>query len=383
VLYRINAQSRLLEEALIRAGIPYHIYSGVKFYERKEIKDILAYLRILFNPADTVSFRRVANVPRRGLGADTVEKVLLYAEEQNMPVMAALTEASYIPGLRAQAIAAVSLFAELIRSILRDWAGGVADLARLALSRTGYMEQWGNDHSQEAEARIENINEFISLTAEYDESEPEEPVLGGFLAQVALVAEIDALNEAENAVKLMTMHSAKGLEFPVVFNVGMEEDLFPGDRSLRENRLEEERRLCYVAITRAREKLYFTHARRRILFGREIRSEPSRFLAELPQEGVTRRSSSGLKNDAGQADVFGRGFGAAGSGERDWRRQGAKLISRNPGRFAVGDRVEHARLGPGIVLSVRGTEDETFVKIVFRTEVKEVIAGSANLKKKE
>jgi DNA helicase-2/ATP-dependent DNA helicase PcrA len=378
VLYRINAQSRQIEEALMRESIPYHIYSGVKFYERKEIKDILAYLRLLANPADTVSFRRVANVPRRGLGAGTLEKVLLYAEEQNMPVLAALTEASYIPDLRPQAVAAAGLFAELLRSVLEDWDGGsVATLTDLLLQRTGYLEQW-DDGSEEAETRRENIREFLALTAEYDASGPEEPLLGGFLAQVALVAEIDALDEEENAVKLMTMHSAKGLEFPVVFGVGMEEGVFPGERSIRENRLEEERRLCYVAITRARERLYFTHAHRRLLYGRENITAPSRFLAELPPEGIT-----ALRTAPDWGAPTGRGFGAAPSAGRDWRRQGAELVRPAPARFNVGDKVAHARFGPGIVLSLQGEGEDEIVKVVFRNKVKELLATLANLEKIE
>ncbi|MDR1962085.1 MAG: DNA helicase PcrA [Gracilibacteraceae bacterium] len=376
ILYRTNAQSRLLEEALMREGMPYRIYSGVKFYERKEIKDIIAYLRLLFNPADTVSFRRVANVPRRGIGTDTLEKLLLYAEEQNMPVMDALKEAPYIPGMRAQAVAAAESFSALMRAVILEWDGGsVTQLAETLLERSAYMDQWKDERGAEAEARRDNIKEFLSLTTEYDSSAPEAPVLGGFLTQIALVAEIDSLDEGENAVKLMTMHSAKGLEFPVVFSVGMEEGIFPSERSLTENRLEEERRLCYVTVTRARERLYFSYARKRLLFGREAAGKPSRFLAEIPQECLLTESSPALDPDA----PMGRGFGTRAG--RDWRRQGAKLINQDPGEFNVGEKVEHPLFGPGVVLSVNGAGGDAIVKVVFRREVKELVAGYANLEK--
>jgi DNA helicase-2/ATP-dependent DNA helicase PcrA len=382
VLYRANAQSRLLEEALMREGIPYRIFSGVKFYERKEIKDLIAYLRLLYNPADTVSFRRVANVPRRGIGAGSLSKALLYAEEQNTPIMTALAEAAYIPGLRAQAVAALDSFAALLRSLKAEQgAGGVTALVELILQRADFFSQWKDERRTEAEARRENIREFLSLTREYDDSEPEEPVLGGFLAQIALVAETDSLDEGENAVKLMTMHSAKGLEFPVVFSVGMEEGLFPSERSVMEDKLEEERRLCYVTITRARERLFFTHARKRLIFGRSVRYEPSRFLAELPPECTSRQGAfePGLTDESGAET--GRGFAAAGGG--DWRRQGAKLINPDPGKFEVGDKVEHPRFGPGIVLSVSGSGGEALVRVVFRNGVKDLKTGYAELVKME
>ncbi|MDR1319966.1 MAG: UvrD-helicase domain-containing protein [Gracilibacteraceae bacterium] len=386
VLYRTNAQSRLLEESLMREGIPYRIFSGVKFYERKEIKDIIAYLRLLCNPADTVSFRRVANVPRRGIGAGTLDKVLLYADEQNMPVLEALTEAPYIPDLRPKAVAAVEAFLALIQSLLREWdGGGVTALVELILRRTAYLEQLTGAQKEEEEARRENIKEFLSLTTEYDASGPEEPLLGGFLTQVALVAEIDSLDESENAVKLMTMHSAKGLEFPVVFGVGMEEGIFPSGKSIMEDRLEEERRLCYVTITRARERLYFTHARRRLIFGRENRYEPSRFLAELPMEYISAGEAAGPSWGAGE-ESYGRGFGGFGgsrSGGGDWRRQGAVVAARDPGTFDIGDRVEHPTFGPGIVSSVRGAGAAALIKVIFRQGVKTLEAGYAKLEKIE
>lgn len=398
VLYRTNAQSRVLEERFIKDGIPYRIYSGVKFYERMEIKDILSYLRLLHNPADRVSFRRIINVPKRGIGKGSVDKIIEYAGEQEMPVLDVLAEAAFIPGLQSKAVKALVLFYELILR-LRDQAReevSITLLTEMILKETGYLEGLKMENTLEAQARLENLNEFLSVTAEYDaiveeerdyeeldrETERRESMsnLSAFLEQVSLVSEIDNYDEAEDAVKLMTMHSAKGLEFPVVFAAGLEDGIFPSSRSLLEGfLLEEERRLCYVTITRARERLYLSYADQRMLYGHTQESFPSRFLKEIPPELLT--------GDAGGQEIPGRGFGPAGNKRdlsrrgRDWKSNGSILVDSDFFGFQVGDRVEHPKFGVGIVMSVQGEGKESEITVVFRGEVKKLIAGYARLVK--
>ncbi len=296
VLYRTNAQSRVLEEKLMKEGIPYRIFSGYKFYERLEIKDILAYLRVLANPADKVNFARILNVPKRGLGGISLAKIMEYAEEQNMPVLEAVLEADYIPELQPKARKSVLAFAKLMQGLkeIADNETSVTKIVEEILDRTGYRNLLLADGSPESQARLENLAEFLSVTAEYDlkalgiEDEDEFgveyiPGLSGFLGHVSLVAETDQIDQQEAAVILMTMHSVKGLEFPVVFIVGLEEGIFPGARSQFEPELiEEERRLCYVALTRAREKVYLCYAGQRMLYGRRQYNLRSRFLEEIP-----------------------------------------------------------------------------------------------------
>lgn len=388
ILYRTNAQSRVLEEHFMKEGIPYRIYSGLKFYERMEIKDILAYLRLIHNPADRVSFSRVVNVPKRGIGKGSLEKVLEYAEEQGMPILEALTEAAYIPGLQARAAGTLTSFYELISRFRNEAEKGISvtELTEQILKETGYMTALKLESTVEAEARIENLNEFLSVTAEYDQKledyledaelgeEQNMTILGGFLEQVSLVAEIDNYDETEDAVKLMTMHSAKGLEFPVVFAVGLEDGIFPSSRSLLEQYLlEEERRLCYVTITRAREKLFLSHAGQRMVYGHIESSLPSRFLKEIPAEL--------LSQEASPREILGRGFGTSFGRTASWRNAGSPVVSSDPGRFQVGDKVEHPKFGPGIVMAVKGEGNGAEITVVFSGEVKKLIAEYAKLVK--
>ncbi|RNC29438.1 MAG: ATP-dependent DNA helicase PcrA [Candidatus Dichloromethanomonas elyunquensis] len=404
VLYRTNAQSRVLEEHFMKESIPYKIYSGTKFYERMEIKDILSYLRLIHNPADRVSFARVINVPKRGIGKGTLDKVLEYAEEQGMAILDALTEAAYIPGLQARAVASLASFHELISGLCREAQKGVpvTKLTERILKETGYMAALRLENTVEAESRIENLNEFLSVTAEYDqniEEYLEEPefaeeqkmmLLGGFLEQVSLVAEIDTYDEAEDAVKLMTMHSAKGLEFPVVFAVGLEDGIFPSSRSILEQfLLEEERRLCYVTITRAKEKLLISYAEQRMLYGRIQDSLPSRFLKEIPQDLY--------QQEPARQEILGRGFGLGGRNSfgrttahgstgspgsfGNWREKGSPVVSLDSVRFQVGDKVRHPKFGGGIVMSVKGEGMSAEITVVFSGEVKKLIAEYAKLEK--
>jgi len=397
VLYRTNAQSRVLEEHLMKEGIPYKIYSGIKFYERLEIKDILAYLRLIHNPADRVSFSRVINVPKRGIGKGTLDKILEYAEEQEMPVLKALSEAAYIPGLGAKAVASLTSFYELILRFQGEAQKGITltELTEMILNDTGYLAVLRNENTVEAQARIENLNEFLSVTAEYDQDleayledsdlgeEENMLIVGGFLEQVSLVAEIDNYDEAEDAVKLMTMHSAKGLEFPVVFAVGLEDGIFPSSRSILEQfLLEEERRLCYVTITRAKEKLYLTYAEQRMLYGHIQDSLPSRFLKEIPEDLLAQESLP--------REVLGRGFGLAGSTRSfvrtfgsggSWRDKGSLVVSTEGERYQVGDKVRHQKFGNGIVMAVKGEGNQAEITVVFQGEVKKLLAEYAKLEK--
>lgn len=394
ILYRTNAQSRVLEEHLMKEGIPYRIYSGTKFYERMEIKDILAYLRLVHNPADRVSFARVVNVPKRGIGKGSLDKILEYAEEQGMPVLEALTEAAYIPGLQTKGVGTLTSFYELMIRFRNEAQKGIplTELTELIIKETGYMAALRQENTVEAEARIENLNEFLSVTAEYDDhlqdyledpdlaGEENMLILGGFLEQVSLVADIDNLDEQEDAVKLMTMHSSKGLEFPVVFAVGMEDGIFPSSRSLMEQYLlEEERRLCYVTITRAKEKLFLSHAEQRMVYGHIEGCLPSRFLKEIPEELLFQESS--------QHEILGRGFGSSQTKSnsfsfgRNWRAEGSPVVKSDPGAFKVGDKVEHPKFGPGLVMAVKGEGSGAEITVVFSGEVKKLIAEYARLVK--
>ncbi|EGW36537.1 DNA helicase PcrA [Desulfosporosinus sp. OT] len=403
ILYRTNAQSRALEERLMKDTMPYRIFSGLKFYQRMEIKDILAYLRVLYNPADQVSFARVLNVPKRGLGESSLQKVLEYANEQGMPVLDAILEAEYIPELSTRAKKPLIAFAQLMQgmqNIARE--SSVSALVEEILNKTGYKAILEAENTPEAETRLENLLEFLSVTAEYDAKaaqaaqnalndgvEEDETVSGlsGFLEQVSLVADIDELDQAEEAVALMTMHSAKGLEFPVVFVVGMEDGIFPSSRSLMEPVvLEEERRLCYVAITRAREKLYLCNTEMRMLYGKRQYNQPSRFLMEIPSDLMTdidpldppkRRpsiASKPLRNGVSDRKIP---LGS-GSWEKDF---GSTLVIKGGEAHQVGEKVEHATFGRGIIVSIKGEGNQAELTIVFDSGIKKLMAEYAKLTK--
>ncbi len=395
VLYRTNAQSRVLEESLMKAAVPYRIFSGLQFYQRLEIKDILAYLRVLHNPADQVSFARILGVPKRGLGNSALEKILTYANEQEMPVLDAIVEAEYIPDLPARAKKPLLGFAHLMRDLLvYSKEASVTALVEAILNKTGYKAMLQAIDTPEAEARLENLLEFMSVTAEFDAKAAQENQnaqnenweeketgqgLTGFLEQVSLIADIDKLDPAEEAVALMTMHSAKGLEFPVVFIVGMEDGIFPSIRSLMEPiELEEERRLCYVAVTRAREKLYLCNAEMRMLYGKTQYNQPSCFLAEIPED---------LKTDIDPLDPPKRHLGRKRKstiplGSGPWEKSfGSTLVKKAVEVHHVGDKVEHAAFGRGIIVSIKGAGNQAELTIVFDAGMKKLIAEYAKLNK--
>ena len=295
VLYRTNAQSRVVEEAFVRTGVKYRIYGGLRFYDRKEVKDILAYLRVMINPADDVSVRRIINIPKRAIGDTTVNELARYAAEQEMPLLTACMD---IPeSLNSRAKKSVEKFSELMMNLtMMAESMKLTELVQYVIDTTGLESQYTQEDSDEARSRVENIREFVGAVQEFEEK-ADEPTLMDYLENVALVSDLDAMTEDGGAVTMMTLHSAKGLEFPNVFMVGMEENLFPSMRSRDDQaRMEEERRLCYVGITRARERLYLSHASRRMLYNQMQFNERSRFIEDIPArvlEDVSERGGFG------------------------------------------------------------------------------------------
>lgn len=311
VLYRTNAQSRSLEETFLRRGLPYKVVGGTRFYERKEIKDVLAYLRFVFQPEDTVSFSRILNVPPRGVGGVSLERFLGYRQANGLSLAEALGRVEQVGQLTPRARQALGKFWQQIQA-LRQLAAdlSVAELIEATIKRTGYLE-YLNDGSLQAVDRIENVQELVSVAQEYGSAS-----LADFLEEVALVSDIDQYDAKNNAITLMTLHSAKGLEFPVVFIAGMEEGIFPHSNSLLDaNQLEEERRLCYVGMTRAREELHLVHASTRLLHGRVMHNAPSRFLADVsglsysqPEEAMPVMATAQLsQGDRVRHPIFGLG----------------------------------------------------------------------------
>ncbi|MBU7008672.1 DNA helicase PcrA [Phosphitispora fastidiosa] len=400
VLYRTNAQSRVVEEVLMRNNIPYTIIGGLKFYDRKEIKDIMAYLKVVCNTADSVGLQRIINVPRRGIGDASLARVYAYAAENGLSLYSALSEVELVPKLQTRAVKPLQGFYSLIEEFREKKDGiSVTDLTKEILDKSGYMRELQGEKTVEAETRIENIKEFLTVTAEYD-SGREEGSLEEFLAEVSLVSDIDNMKEDTDVVVLMTLHSAKGLEFPVVFMIGMEDGIFPHSRSIGEEaELEEERRLCYVGITRAREEIYLLNANQRTLYGNFMHNAPSRFIREIP-EGLTETVDTGGAGATGMPrDGFRQesrwGSRSAGSGGRSaglgglnsygsasGASGGTGMGSVVPGSYRLGDKVEHAKWGQGVVVSVKGENDDAEISVAFPgLGIKTLIAKYAPLRK--
>src|SRR5205085_1001203 len=288
IFYRTNAQSRVLEDTLVRYGVGYQVIGGTRFYDRAEVKDAIAYVTLLVNPSDVVAFERVVNTPRRGIGGTTQARIVSHANTVGEPVWEVALTPEDIPGLGAAAIKAVGRFMSTMERLReRVESASVGDLLDELLNETGYLEALRAERTIEAEGRLENLAELVSVAREYDAT-AEEPNAEEFLQQIALFSEQDNLRDDEGIITLMTLHNAKGLEFPVVFMIGCEDGVFPHMRAIESGDLEEERRLCYVGITRAKRDLYLTHARQRALFGAREWNVPSRFLNEIPDELVDR-----------------------------------------------------------------------------------------------
>jgi DNA helicase II / ATP-dependent DNA helicase PcrA len=430
ILYRTNAQSRVIEEILIKSDIPYQIVGGIKFYDRKEIKDILAYLRLLSNPDDDISLIRIINVPKRGLGDTTVGKLAVAAAERGVSIFRVLQTVDDL-GFTGRTRNMLVEFYDMIEALHRMVEFlSVTELTEKVLEMSQYRLELQNENTLESRARLENIDEFLSVTMEFEKNN-EDKSLVSFLTDLALIADIDSVNDDEersDAVVLMTMHSAKGLEFPTVFIVGMEEGVFPHSRAFQDNEeLEEERRLAYVGITRAEKQLFLTCARVRTLFGRTTANQPSRFLDEIPEELKEDTVMNPDRFRRGGAEVGGayggRGFGGGsrgnfgggsapsaaqrGSAAAAGTSGGARPLAAGNNRvvvtsggaqrstgtgaaaasgdFKAGDKVSHGKWGVGTVVSVKGSGNDTELQIAFPapTGVKRLLAGFAPITKVE
>ncbi|MEC9488191.1 MAG: DNA helicase PcrA [Halanaerobium sp.] len=379
ILYRTNAQSRILEDTLRKEGVPYKVVGTLEFYERMEIKDVLAYLRVLYNPADDLSLSRIINRPRRGVGKRTQERLETYAREKDITLFSALQQAEQIPGISGAQERAVKELAAALADIYNRLEDMPATKALdEVLERTGYLKALKDEGTIEAEGRIENIQELYGVMEELLEA-GRAYTLGEFLEEVALQSEADDVETEENALVMMTLHCAKGLEFPVVFLAGLEEGLFPHSRSLEEpHQMEEERRLCYVGITRAEERLFLTHASNRRIWGQPKRQMPSRFLQEIPpellgsndsQEGMGASVTRALEQ-AEESSASGRITSSSDSSTEE------------EVQFKPGDRVEHGKLGTGTVVSVNGQGEEQILQIAFPGQgIKSFMLAYAPLRK--
>lgn len=374
VLYRTNAQSRVFEEMLIKSGIAYTMVGGTKFYERKEIKDALAYLRLLYNPHDSLSLLRIINVPRRGIGDATLARLQEHANATGQTLFEVVTNAADVPGLASRFAGKLDELSELLFELMGEAADvPVKQLLDDVLLKTGYLEELQSSKDPQDESRVENLKEMLSVTEDFAvkcERNGEEPTLENFLADVALVADIDDAELGEDAVTLMTLHSAKGLEFPNVFLVGMEEGIFPHSRTLmndNDNEIEEERRLCYVGITRAEKHLFLSNARMRIVYGRPQYYKPSRFLQEVPRNLV-----HVIKRQAPQRPAMTQQVHKTSAKEAaNWFEQHKasffpKESSAAAGcSFRVGDRVMHKKWGAGTIVTAKVADDGQEVTVAF------------------
>ena len=386
VLYRTNAQSRLFEEKFLYANIPYKIVGGVNFYSRKEIKDILAYLKTIDNGKDDLAVRRIINVPKRGIGNVTLAKVQAYADSRDISFFEALEEAGEIQGLGKAALK-IQPFVHLIHEMRLSLADmSMQDLIQAILDKTGYAEELKNEDTDESKARLENIDEFINKAVTYEEG-AEEPNLSGFLEEVALVADIDSVEDGDNRVLLMTLHSAKGLEFPYVYLAGMEDGLFPSYMSIAADdpteEIEEERRLCYVGITRAMKELTITCARCRMVRGETQYNNVSRFVREIPPELLARKSvmpKEPKKPEVPQNTSYQKAKEAFRT--KTFDPQQFKVVKADKLDYTEGDQVSHVKFGKGTVLEITEGGRDYEVKVDFeRFGVKKMFASFAKLKK--
>ncbi|MBD8027621.1 DNA helicase PcrA [Ureibacillus sp. Re31] len=393
ILYRTNAQSRVMEEVLVKSNMTYQIVGGTKFYDRKEIKDLLAYLRLIANNDDDLSLARIINEPKRNIGATSFEKMATYAIQQDLSIFDAMKEVLFM-GLTPRAAGAVDKFRELIEGFtkMQEYLS-VTELVEQVIDKSGYRTMLENEKTIESESRLENIEEFLSVTKAFEERSDDKSLIA-FLTDLALVADIDALDKEDTtkgSIILMTMHAAKGLEFPIVFIIGMEENVFPHSRSLDDPaEMEEERRLAYVGITRAEQRLYLTCAGSRTLFGRSSYNMPSRFLQEISEDIMEQISKSGHRIDADELP-FSSGRNQRVQSQRrrtignvQTKPQIANLQSTGGDQlqWKAGDKAVHGKWGTGTVVSVKGEGDGLELDIAFPSiGIKRLLAKFAPITK--
>lgn len=381
VLYRTNAQSRNIEEAFYATGVPYAMVGSVRFYDRREIKDIIAYLRVIYNPRDTLSLLRIINVPRRGLGPTSIARMMETAEEYRISLFEVITDAqllSMIPKLSAKVKLALEEFAAMVFTFMGQLGTRpIHEIVEDVIETSGYAAALEEEKKEDNRDRLENLREFISVAKNFDDGAAEgENGLADFLAQIALISDVDQTEQSDGTVTLMTFHAAKGLEFPAVFMAGMEEGLFPHSRTLLDDtEIEEERRTCYVGITRAERRLYLTYARQRTIYGRTEMSRPSRFLAEIPEELVEHK----------EADFFsGTDLRAPSNiwSERSTRTErkrympppqhtaadGSVIRPDASAAFKAGDAVRHSKWGDGRIVAISGSGEDAELSIAFPGE---------------
>ena len=381
VFYRTNAQSRAVEEVFVRVGLPYKVVGGTRFYERREVKDALAYLRVISNPTDTVNLRRILNVPKRGIGDRAEACIAALAERERVPFVAALGRPQDAPGIATRSVAAITAFTTLLEALrtVHEGGSGVGGLLEAVVEQTGYLSDLRASQDPQDETRAENLAELVAVGREFDESEPEGS-LEDFLERVSLVADADEIPDGAEAkdngvVTLMTLHTAKGLEFPVVFVTGMEDGTFPHMRALGDNKeLEEERRLAYVGITRARERLHLSRAIVRSGWGAPQYNPASRFLDDIPADLI----------DWQRTETTGMRSSSAPSVAALAARPGVRSLGNRPAiSLRSGDRVSHDSFGLGTVVRVEGEADKAMAHVDFGadTGVKRLLLRYAPLEK--
>lgn len=388
ILYRTNAQSRVIEETFVKANIPYQMVGGTKFYDRKEIKDILAYLRLISNPDDDVSFVRIVNEPKRGIGATTIEKLQNYATANEISLFTAIKEIDFV-GLGARATKSLAEFGEMVSNWIQQQEFLTAtDMVEQVLKKSGYEEMLENERTIEAKTRIENINEFKSVTQHFEKNSDDQTLLA-FLTDLALISDIDSMDDdpfADNKVTMMTLHAAKGLEFPVVFLVGMEEGIFPHSRSaMDDEEMAEERRLAYVGITRAEKELHLTHAVTRTLYGETKWNNMSRFIREIPEELLDGYTSTKKQPRFAISDDDRSFFAPKSTPKQQVTKRVAQKLTTGGEKedWQVGDKAHHKKWGVGTIVRVTGKGEELELDVAFPapTGIKRLLAKFAPITK--
>lgn len=383
ILYRMNAMSRIIEDMLLRSAIPYRVLGGLRFYDRKEIKDITSYLRLINNHSDNVALQRVINEPKRGIGAATVEKAAAAAAANGLSIFEVCAKAdSFADLIPSKAAASLKAFADMISGLKAelDDGTGLELFVRSVMERSGMIAALSAEKTVENQTRLENLDEFISMVQEAVKAD-EALTLSDLLEDISLVSDIDNYDEAQDTVTLMTLHSAKGLEFPNVFLIGAEEGIFPGVRSFGDSEeIEEERRLCYVGITRAKQRLFITRARSRTLFGRTSYNPPSRFLAEIPEE-LTDSLAEKPKAVPLRAAAYAPPKSGMKSALLDSKEPSAKSESASALGYSVGDRVKHRKFGIGTVLAAQSMGKDMLLVIKFAVGEKKLLAAYAPIEK--